>query len=61
MRLKLWLAKAFDLARTIADCAALTLARKKRELEKRLAVFLVAATGCDLARDLQAKNGRARD
>jgi transposase len=32
-RFKLWLAKAFDLARTIADFAASTLARKKRELE----------------------------
>ena len=61
MRFKLWLAKAFDLARMIADGAASTLARKKRELEKRLAVLLAATTGCELARDLQAKIGRARD
>jgi transposase len=60
-RFKLWLAKAFDLARTIADFAASTLARKKRELEKRLQTLLAAPTGCDLARDLQAKIGRARD
>jgi len=32
-RFKLWLQKAFDLARGIADFAASTLARKKRELE----------------------------
>jgi len=36
-------------------------ARKKCELEKQLAALLVAATGCDLARELQAKIGRARD
>jgi hypothetical protein len=34
-RFKLWLQKAFDLARAIADFAASTLARKKRELEKQ--------------------------
>jgi transposase len=60
-RFKLWLTKAFDLARTIGDFAASTLARKKRELEKRLQTLLAAPTGCDLARDLQAKIGRARD
>ena len=60
-RFKLWLGKAFDLARTIADFAASTLARKKRELEKQLETLLAAPTGCDLARELQAKIGRARD
>jgi len=60
-RFKLWLGKAFDLARTIADSAASTLARKKRELEKQLETLLAAPTRCDLARELQAKIGRARD
>jgi transposase len=59
-RFKLWLQKAFDLARGIADFAASTLARKKRELEKQLEVLLASPTGCDLARELQAKIGRAR-
>src|SRR5208337_2657513 len=36
-RFKLWLGKTFDLARTIADFAASTLARKKRDLEIRRA------------------------
>ena len=61
MRFKLWLVKAFDLAATLAEGAASTLARKKRDLEKWLAVLLAAATTCDLARELQAKIGRARD
>ena len=60
-RFKLWLGKAFDLARTIADFAASTLARKKRELERQLETLLAAPTRCDLARELQAKIGRARD
>lgn len=60
-RFKLWLGKAFDLARTIADFAAATLARKKRELEKQLETLVAAPTRCDLARELQAKIGRARD
>ena len=39
----------------------MTIARKKRELERSLAALLVAATGCDLARQLQAKIARVRD
>ncbi len=61
LRFKLWLGKAFDLAQGITDFAASTLARKKRDLERGLAVLLNAPTGCDLARELQAKIGRARD
>ncbi len=61
LRFKLWFGKAFDLARGIADVAASTLARKKRAMEKQLGVLLAAPTGCDLARELQAKIGRARD
>jgi transposase len=59
-RFKLWLGKAFDLARAIADFAASTLKRKRRELEKQLEALLVAPTGCDLAQELQAKIRRAR-
>jgi len=61
LRFKLWLGKAFDLAQAIADFAASTLGRKKRELEKQLKALLAAPTRCDLARELQAKIGRARD
>ena len=60
-RFKLWLGKAFDLARAVADFAASTLARKKRELERQLEALLAAPTRCDLARQLQAKIGRARN
>ena len=59
-RFKLWLGKAFDLAKDITGFAASTLARKKRGLEKQLTDLLAAPTGCDLARELQAKIGRAR-
>ncbi|HVB89697.1 MAG TPA: IS66 family transposase, partial [Beijerinckiaceae bacterium] len=61
LRFKLWLGRAFDLAKAIANFAASTLARKKRELEKQLTALLAAITNCDLARQLQAKIGRARD
>jgi hypothetical protein len=53
--------KAFDLAADIANFAASTIASKKRALEQQLADILGAATQCDLARQLQAKIGRARD
>ena len=61
LRFKLWFGKAFDLAADIANFAVSTIASKKRELEKQLAALLAAVTGCDLARQLQAKIGRARD
>jgi len=61
LRFKLWFGGAFDLAGAVANLAASTIAGKKRELERQLAALLVAATGCDLARQLQAKIGRARD
>jgi transposase len=48
-RFKLWLGRAFDLAKAITNFAASTVLRKKRELEKQLAALLVAATACDLA------------
>ena len=60
-RFKLWLGRAFELARTVAGLAASTLARKKRALESQLEALLAATTGCDLAQALQAKIRRARD
>ena len=60
LRFKLWLGRAFDLAKEITSFAASTLASKKRGLEKQLAALLAAPTGCDLARELQAKISRAR-
>ena len=60
LRFKLWLGRAFDLAKDITSFAASTLASKKRGLEKQLAALLAAPTSCDLARELQAKIGRAR-
>ena len=60
LRVKLWLGRAFDLAKDITSFAASTLASKKRSLEKQLAALLAAPTGCDLARELQGKIGRAR-
>ena len=59
-RFKLWLGKAFDLAKDITSFAASTLKSKKRGLEKQLKDLLAAPTGCDLARELKAKIGRAR-
>jgi transposase len=61
LRFKLWFGKAFDLARDIASFKASTIASKKRTLEKQLAALLAAATGCDLARELQAKIMRAQN
>ena len=61
LRFKLWFRRVFDLARDIANFAVSTITRKKRELEKQLSTLLAVATGCDLARELQAKIGRARE
>jgi transposase len=60
-RFKLWFDRVFALARTIADLAPATLARKRRELEKQLAHMLDATTLRELARKLQAKIRRAQD
>jgi len=54
------LARPFDLARDIASFRRLTIASKKRELEKQLAPSC-RSDRMDLARQLQAKIGRAQD
>jgi len=51
----------FDLARDIASSPPRPIASKKRELEKQTRRPSCAATECDLARQLQAKIGRAQD
>ncbi len=60
-RLTLWLASAFELADSISQLAASTLAAKRRALAGRLVAILAAPTTCDLARELQNKVRRARD
>ena len=60
LRFKLWFGKVFNLAADIARFKASTIASKKRALERRLAALLAATTGCDLARELQAKIRRAQ-
>ncbi len=61
LRFKLWRGKALNLARDIASFKASTIASKKRALEKQLAALPTTATGCDLARELQAKIRRAQN
>jgi transposase len=61
MRLKLWLQKAFRLARDIRHLAPSTIAARRRALERTLDDILVASTSCDLAKALQRKFARARN
>src|SRR5215218_1318435 len=60
-RLQLWLNAVLALAGRVTDLAAATLAAKRRSLDRQLAAILVKPSACDLARELQAKIGRARD
>lgn len=61
MRLKLWLHKAFGLARDIETLAASTITTRRRALERTLQDILDTPTSCDLARVVQNKFRRARD
>ena len=61
MRLKLWLHKAFGLARDIETLAASTIAARRRALERTLQDILDTPTACELARVVQNKFRRARD
>jgi transposase len=61
MRLKMWLHKAFGLARDIETLAASTVAAKRRALERSLKDILDTPTSCDLARVVQNKFRRAKD
>ena len=59
LRLKLWLDKAFALARNITGFASSTLKAKKRALENTLADILASGTSCEITATLQAKLARA--
>jgi transposase len=61
MRLKMWLHKAFGLARDIETLAASTVAAKRRALERSLKDILDTPTSCDLAKVVQNKFRRAKD
>ena len=61
LRFKLWFGRAFALAKHIGNFAASTIVAKKRKLENQLAAMLVTNSGCEFARELQAKIARARD
>ena len=59
-RLRLWLDRAFALARGIETIAASTLRTKRRALTRDLEAILGAPTDCPLTHDLLAKVARAR-
>jgi transposase len=61
MRLKLWLDRAFDLARDIATLAAATVKNRRRKLQRDLDAILTTATDCELAHELLGQIRRARD
>ena len=61
MRLKLWLHKAFGLARDLETLAVSTLAARRRALERTLQDILDTPTSCDRARLVQNKFRRAKD
>ena len=61
MRLKLWLHKAFGLARDIETLAASTITARRRALERNLQDILDSPTSCELAKVVQNKFRRAKD
>ena len=61
MRLKLWLDRAFGLARDIATLAASTVKSRRRALVRDLEAILGTATHCELAHELLGQIRRARD
>ena len=61
MRLKLWLHKAFGLAKDISHLAPSTIAARRRALERTIGDILADSTTCDLAKALQNKFARAKD
>ena len=60
-RLQLWLNTVLALAGQVTDLAAVTLAAKRRSLDRQLGAILATPSACDLTRELQAKIARARD
>lgn len=61
MRLKLWLDRAFGLARDIATLAASTVKTRRRKLLSDLDAILATATDCELATELLGQIRRARN
>lgn len=61
MRFKMWLQKAFGLAKDIGHLAPATIAARRRALDKTLGDMLAASTSCDFARVIQKKFARASD
>lgn len=61
MRLKLWLDRAFGLARNIATFAASTVKSRRRALLRDLDAILGTTTDCELAHELLGQIRRARD
>jgi transposase len=61
MRLKLWLHKAFGLARDIETLAASTITARRRALQRDLQDILDTPTSCELAKVVQNKFRRAKD
>jgi len=61
MRFKLWLDRAFGLARDIATLAASTVKSRRRALVRDLDAILGTATHCELAHELLGQIRRARD
>ena len=59
MRLKLWLQKAFGLAKDIRHLAPSTIAARRRALDRTLGEILAASTSCEFARVIQKKFARA--
>ena len=60
-RLKLWMDDVFVLWRGLADAAASTIARKRRDLENRIGEILCARTECEVTGALLRKIANARD
>jgi transposase len=59
MRFRLWLQKAFGLAKDIRHLAPSTIAARRRALDRTLCDILGASTSCDFARVIQKKFARA--
>jgi len=59
MRFKLWLQKAFGLAKGIRHLAPSTIAARRRALDRTLGEILAASTSCEFARVIQKKFARA--
>ena len=59
MRFKLWLQKAFGLAKDLRQLAPTTIAARRRALDRTLGDLLAASTSCEFATAIQKKFARA--